>query len=196
MEGVLAYRPHNAASRSFKLTLEGDWQPGMEMTTVSLEDKDGHVFNRSMRIIKGEPYQVEDSQGCQSSQMPKLNLDRPIFVDLPFSWSDLLMAYLDWETVNYVGPDRYLGRPAHRFSLTSPESNAFPARAVVTLDEDYAALLKTDLYDQNEELVKRLRVGGFKQFGDSWMFSELSWSNRITRESVKLDVQSFVLHED
>jgi len=126
------------------------------------------------------------------SQAQSVDWSASLLDGVAFTWLDLLMPYLQWEDVNYLGPDRYLGRPAHRYELLNPDGGSFPARVVVTLDEDYAAMLKVDLYDSNHRLQKRMRIGGFKKFEDNWMASELNWEDRPARSSVKLNVYSFM----
>ena len=105
------------------------------------------------------------------------------------------MPYLGWKDVSYVGPARYLGRPAHRFALVNENPDGSLLKVIVTLDEDYAALLKADLYGTDDKLLKRIRIGGFKQFESEWMFSELFWEDRVTRESVILKVSAFLLNQ-
>ncbi|MEX0331328.1 MAG: hypothetical protein AB3N64_07905 [Puniceicoccaceae bacterium] len=195
MEGELVYRPGRAPSRSYKLELSGTWQRGSELTRVAITNADGKTEVRSILLEEGGAYFIEDREdGCDETvAVESAQLSERIFASLPFTWSDLLMTFLNWKDASYEGPDRYLGRPAHRFVLLNPERQSFPARVVVTIDEDYAALLKADFYDENKARVKRLRIGGFKQFGNEWMFSELTWSNRPQRESVTLRVRSFSL---
>ena len=66
-----------------------------------------------------------------------------------------------------------------------------PVMAVVTLDEDYAALLKVELKDDADNRYQTIRIGGFKQLAGRWVFSELFWENRKTRDSIKLFLSDF-----
>jgi hypothetical protein len=194
MNGTLVYRPERAPSQSFELTFNGDWQLDGERSTISILSQDGHTDSKTVLLRKGEAYRFPDKDSsCDPVPLEAGDLDLPLFGSLPFSWADFLMPYLNWANVSYIGPDRFLGRPAHRFALLNSDAASFPSKVVVTLDEDYAALLKADLFNTEGTLVKRLRVGGFKQFNEDWMFSELSWSNRLTRESVQFKVSSFTM---
>ena len=195
MEGTLVYRPKAASSQSFEVTFLGKWEVGQERSTVLVRHDDGETQEKTV-IIRGNKAFYADgvSDACDPVPVEEGALDNPLFEGLPFSWSDFLMPYLNWESVSYIGPDRFLGRPAHRFALSNSDPASFPAKVVVTLDEDFAALLKADLYNDEDKLVKRLRIGGFKQFDEEWMFSELSWSNRLSRESVQLKVDSFSMN--
>mgnify|MGYP006296417015 FL=1 len=62
-----------------------------------------------------------------------------------------------------------------------------------SLDEDYAAILRIDVFTTPESRTARVRVGGFREFSSGWMFSSLVWENRRTRESIRLEVDGFSL---
>ena len=192
MKGILVHRPATAPSQSYEIEFKGDWTGGEELSSVIIRHGDGRVEDNTILVKQGHAYLV--SKECGSTEelpMSLEELNQSIFETLPISWSDFLMPYLNWKQVSYVGPDRYLGRPCHRFALLNEETESSPAKVVVTLDEDFAALLKADMYDNDGKRFKRLRIGGFKQFGNEWMFSELSWSDRRSRDSVKLVLDSF-----
>jgi len=76
--------------------------------------------------------------------------------------------------------------------LEQAGAGAMPEKVVVTIDEDYAALLQADLSDATGFRSRRMRIGGFRKFGDNWMASELVWENRRERSSIKLEVYSFI----
>ena len=179
LEGTLVHRPARAASRVVQCRLSGDWSKEEQVTQITLVPDSGDVVEKEIRL----PLPDAD----------EAILEKPLFEDLPFTWADVLMPCLQWSDVQYVGPDRYLGRPAHRFRLLNDDPDKSPAMVVVTIDEDYAALLKLDYMNANGDVTRRIRVGGFKQFSNEWMFSELYWEHRLTRESVRLEVSAFSL---
>lgn len=191
LEGRLTYRPPRDASRLYSLSLDGDWSARRESTSVTLLHPDGRTFNTQVLVEGTAAAIVDGASAASGKQLSERQMQEPLFDGLPFTWEDLLMPYLQWRQVEYAGPDRYLGRPAHRFLLVNPIAGIQPARVIVTIDEDYAALLKAELYSNDDQLFKRLRVTGFRQFGDEWMFSGLTWELRTTRESILLEVDSF-----
>jgi hypothetical protein len=193
IEGALTYRPAGAASVSRDLVLEGDWTRAAERTRITLGDADNARTWRVERTQAEAPC-ITAPDGTTTT-LGGDDWNRAFSDDLPFSWTDLLMPYLRWNEVAYEGPDRHLGRPAHRFRLYRPDGDNFPAAVVVTLDHDFAALLKVDLLDHSGFTARRVRVGGFKKFGDDWMFSELHWEDRAARSSVTLRVYSFFITE-
>jgi len=192
LQGRLVYRPSREASQAFGFLLRGDWSGGREASSLILTHPDGRVSQAAIIVIAGQACRIDESG--QPVPLGANELSAPLIHGLPFTWSDLLMPFIYWKDLAYQGPDRYLGRPAHQYALLNPDPEDFPARAVVTLDEDYAALLSAALYNSDGKLVKRIRVGGFKQFGGEWMFSTLYWENRSARSSVRLEVDAFSLN--
>jgi hypothetical protein len=188
LEGTLTYRPSGAPSVSYQFLMRGDWQEYRQETLVRLSDESGTSFSKQVITSAGQTI-VSDPDGERILSEEEWPV--PVIENFPITWMDLLMPYLDWQNVEYLGPDRYLGRPAHRFVLSNPHPDSFPAQATVTLDGDYAAILKADLFDATGSLLKRMRVGGIKKFPDGWMFSELNWEDREARSSIRLKLHSY-----
>jgi hypothetical protein len=196
LEGSLSYRPPRRSSEAFSLLLEGDWSAESESTSITLVHSDGRRLHQRVVITGAGAAILDGSDNPVLKPLPAERLQQPLFEGLPFTWEDLLMPYLHWKPVSYLGPDRYLGRPAHRFMLRNPDPGLSPASVIVTIDRDYAALLSAELYAADASLLKRLRITGFKQFDAAWMFSGLTWEIRDSRESIKLDVLSFASGAD
>lgn len=193
IKGLLVFRPPLAASVDYTVRLDADWRVDHESTRVRISGQDEKVTDVELRRSAEQAILVDYSGEAPDCRDFDESLWQNVIHDgLPFTWTDLMMPYLQWETITYLGPVRYLGRPAHRYELLDTSRDPFPARAVVTLDEDYAAMLRVDLFDAGGSLVQRLRVGGFRKFGDEWMFSELNWEDRATRSSTRLEVSTFV----
>lgn len=188
IEGALTYRPPGKPSVRYQIAMTGDWQVDRQETFIVLLDDNGKSLVRHV-ILDGDHARVMNPAG--EIILDEDMWDKPVIDEFPITWLDLLMPYLEWEAVTYLGPDRYLGRPAHRFSLANPEPDGLPAKVRVMLDADYAAVLKTELLDRHGDTVKRMRVGGIKKFDDNWMFSELIWENRLERSSIRLKVSSY-----
>lgn len=192
MEGFLSYRPSAAASVRYDFQLTGNWQGAYQETRMTLLGEEGSRIERQVIFQDGVHYRVrETGEGRELLPLDEAAFAEPVTGGLPFAWQDVLMPYLDWEGVQYLGPKRFLGRPAHQFEVRNPQKGGFPERVIVTLDEDYAALLQCDLIDASGFVAERMRVGGFRKFGEEWMFSELVWENRSDRSSVRLKLYSF-----
>jgi hypothetical protein len=192
LEGSLTYRPSGADSVEFDFQLQGDWQGACHETAVTLSGDGTQSATKAVDVCGGQAFLVDSGENESSRVLlDAAAMSRPVFEALPFTWNDLLMPYLGWGPPDYLGPVRFLGRPAHKFALLNPDRDAFPERVVVTIDEDYAALLEAELFDGDGFAGKRMRVDGFKKFGEDWMFSGLTWENRAERSSVRLKVYSF-----
>ena len=188
LRGFLVYRPARSKSTTMAMRLSGDWATSEQVTEILLIDQQGKETNRTIKLSNGLPVSEES---CADPDPDNVDMGGTLVESLPFTWDDLLMSFLHWTDITYLGPDRYIGRPAHRFVLVNDESGQLPSKVIVTLDEDFAAMLKAELFNDQEKIYKRIRIGGFKQFSSGWMFSELYWEDRVNRESVRLEVDAF-----
>lgn len=194
IEGELVYRPSDRASERYRFSLEANWNKDFEDSQLTLVAPTGETFFRNVRLERtvSEIYY----RNSKSEALSPVNgewLERTVCEGLPLTWEDLLMPFLNWDAVEYVGSLRFLGRPAHRFELNNPEVDKEPAFVRVVLDEDFASLLEVDTYSKDENRLKHIRVAGFKQFGEAWMFSSLVWENQSDRSSVRLAVDNYRL---
>ncbi len=196
LSGSLVYRPARERSRSYSLSLEANWKPDSEITVVRVANSLDNVVEHTVVVDEDRQFFLQDTE-CPATlfKLSEEEQQDAIASELPITWFDLLMPYLYWGQAEYIGPERYIGRPAHRYALYNMDTNSEIRKVIITLDEDYAAILKSDAFDLNERLIKRMRVAGFKQFGSDWMFSELYWENRTTRDSIRLSVNAFSLGE-
>jgi len=194
LAGTLKYRPAKMASTSYDFHLTGDWGSALQVSELTLTGSGGVAYHKNIALRDGRAFIIEETdQGTRECLVGSDQLSSALVEGLPFTWNDILMPYLKWQNVTYIGPVRYLGRPAHQYLLTSEDSLSDEAKVVVTLDEDFAVMLKSDVMDKDDNVIKRIRISGFKQFDDVWMFSELVWEHRVSRESVVLTVGDFSL---
>ncbi|NBD38565.1 MAG: hypothetical protein GVY10_08355 [Verrucomicrobia bacterium] len=195
LEGRLTYRPPRDPSRHYGLRLEGDWSQTVRTTAIRLRAPKGNVTTTRVRLEFTPEGKVVRRRGEDGEWKTATDsdLEEPLLPGLPLSIDDLLLTFLDWGNPRYKGPDRFLGRPAHVFVLRNPAGDDSPQRVEVWLDEDYAAILRIDVFTTPEARTARVRVGGFREFSSGWMFSSLVWENRRTRESIRLEVDGFSL---
>lgn len=192
LEGELIHRPAAGPSLTRKFRLEGEWSGGRETTRLSLFDSEDGTTVREI-VREGDTWYRQNSTTGELTRLRPDQWNRPVFEELPVTWMDLLMPYLNWTPADYLGPGRFLGRPVHEFGLRNPDPASFPARVVITLDEDYAALLKAALYDDNGFRARQMRVTGFRQFDGQWMAGGFVWEDRRARSSIRLNVYLFFL---
>lgn len=195
LSGTLHYRPPASATQRYTLLLSGDWQSGERVTSIHLWGPDGETRLTRVREVEdgGERSVYWKIGDNPEEEMEAGPLQDYLLPGLPLSISDLLMEYLSWPDSEYVGPKRYLGRPAHVFRLQNPGEAGEVGFAEVWLDEDFAAVLRIELLDEEGDRVRGVRVGGFQEFEDGWMFSKLVWEERRSRASFRFDVREFSL---
>jgi hypothetical protein len=175
--GTLVDRPRGAPSIFYGLVISGDWNPQAETTRIEL-------FRDNAAPV------IREVSTDAVARLDNTSRDEPLLPQLPLSPWDVVMPYLYWENRHYAGPDRFLGRPVHAFELRAPDGwGGDYTRVLVTLDEDFAALLRAEFYRDGKR-VERLRIGGFKQFPQGWSFSELIWEHREERRSLKWRIES------
>lgn len=195
LSGTLHYRPPASSSRRYTLMLSGDWRSGERVTTIHLWGPEGEArVTRIREEEDGDDRRVYWKIGDNAEEeIGGEALQKDLLPALPLSIADLLMEYLSWPDPEYVGPKRYLGRPAHVYRLANPEESGEVFSAEVWLDEDFAAVLRIELRDGEGDRVRMVRVGGFEEFADGWMFSKLVWEDRESRASFRFDVREFSL---
>lgn len=190
--GEVAHRPAERPSTSYEISLQAEWGRTLEETWITLKLPTGEALQRSVRSAE-DVAEIEYMDPSSGAWVPLrgIALAEAIFAPLPLTWQDLMMPFLKWEPVIYLGPKRSIGRPAHVFRLRNPDVDASLAYVDVVLDEDFAALLEATFHATDGTMLQRLRVTGFKEFPNGWMFSGLVWEDRAKRSSTRLEVLQF-----
>ncbi len=121
---------------------------------------------------------------------------KPLLPKLPYTAYDLLMPFIDWEG-RYEKSERLNGRIAHRFRMTPPKDlqEACPNMGYVILDIDsgFFTLLKAELFNQQAELERSLKVGSFKKVDEQWMVKTIELSDHKQKTKAKLSLQKAAL---
>jgi len=190
MRGQLTHRKPGEPSSRYELIFRGDWSDSEQACHLLLIDVSGEVLEREITLGPDGP--IDPVSPLPEDEAPFQSTSR-IFPSLPLTWFELTMPFLQWASFQYIGPERYLGRPAHAFRARNPDANASPSEVALTLDEDFAALLKVNTYDASGKRARSMRVGGFRKYGDIWMASEFIWEHRKERSSVRYEVSHFTL---
>lgn len=89
------------------------------------------------------------------------------FAGSQFTYYDLGAPFLQWPAVKGAGLDRYRGRTCYVVELTA-EGQPY-RRAKAWIDQEFYGMVKAELYDENDALVRRLAITSFKRLGDVWL---------------------------
>lgn len=119
----------------------------------------------------------------------------PLFGLTVFSAFELQMDFLRWEEAVYEGPERLLGRPAHRFLLYPPDQlENFPIAAVrLSVDEKFFAPLAAEFLDETGEILKSLKVASFKKIGEQWIVNRIDLVDQRSGDRTRLEITAAAL---
>ena len=83
------------------------------------------------------------------------------------AYYDLGLGYLHWPVVSKVTEQQYRGR---RCDVVETATDGEPfKRARIVIDKEYAALLRAELVDQNDNVARRLAVTSFRKVDTVWI---------------------------
>jgi len=89
------------------------------------------------------------------------------FLQSHFSYYDLGTPFLRWPEPKRIGQDRVRGQDCH---VLESHANGEPyARVTMWISTEYAALLRAEAFDEQNELRKRFSITSFKRIGTVWI---------------------------
>jgi hypothetical protein len=88
-------------------------------------------------------------------------------LDSEFSYYDLALPFLQWANPKLLGDDRVRGQDC--FVLEVKATGQPYARAKLWIHRDYFALLRAEVFDADDNLVKRFAITSFKRLGEIWI---------------------------
>ncbi len=89
------------------------------------------------------------------------------FAGSSFACYDLGLPFLWWPQAKLLGEERHRGRQCHLLEATTTGEPY--SRVRLWLDQEYAALLRVEAFDERDQLVKRVAVTSFKRIGEVWV---------------------------
>lgn len=84
-----------------------------------------------------------------------------------FTAYDLALPFAQWDNAQLAGEDKHRGQHCYQVDVRS--ADAPYAKARLWISRDYGAILRVDLFDADEALVRRLSIGSFKRLGEIWV---------------------------
>lgn len=88
-------------------------------------------------------------------------------LDSSFSLYDLALPFLRWPDAKSLGDDRTRGRDCHAIEVRAAGEPY--ARAKLWIDKEYCGLLRAEVFNGSDALVKRFAVTSFKRIGEVWV---------------------------
>ena len=100
------------------------------------------------------------------------------FAGSQFSYYDLGAPFLHWPDVKAAGVERFRGRDCYVVELTA-EGQPY-RRAKAWIDHEFFGMVRAELYDANDGLVRRLMITSFKRsLTKLTPFTQLKVSNKL-----------------
>lgn len=205
----LRHMPRRGQSTLYRGTLFGTWNDAGNQTRIDLDPrplgvettKNGEDRLRLLMQNGTNPWVVRLSESSKSiDQLNQESLYEPLIPGITITPFDLLMPFLYWENASYEGPKRIKGRPAHQFLLSPPADLVDVERGFeqvrIAVDEDYLALLRVDLLDENANVIKSYRILNFKKVSGEWIVKSIDLVDHITREKTRFHILSVAMGQD
>jgi hypothetical protein len=85
-----------------------------------------------------------------------------------FTFYDLGVPFLKWPGSKLVGVDRVRGRDCDVVEIAGATGQPY-SKVKLWVDREFVAMLRAELYDWNEGLVRRMTITSFKRIGDVWI---------------------------
>ena len=87
--------------------------------------------------------------------------------DSRFTYYDLDLPFLHWPNPKLLGEDRVRGRDCYLLSCQA--TNEPYALVKMWIDKEYFGMVRAEVYDANETLLKRFAVTSLKRIDDVWI---------------------------
>lgn len=192
---VLKDMPRRGQTQVFNGTLWGRWKNGQPRFRLQMTYPAQSQQSLGLIVHSAERPQAWFSEdGELFTKMRAHQLYQPLVPELDYSIFDLSMAFIYWKRFEYEGSERVRGQPAHIFKMYPPSDiPADIAYVRVTLHANYNALIKADIYNRNDELVKGLNILSFKKVQEQWIVRSLDYTNEQTRDKSRFTVMRAAL---
>jgi hypothetical protein len=114
---------------------------------------------------------------------------KPLIATTPLTIFDILSPYFAWPSATYEGPKKITGRYAQRFLLEAPSDLWKPiAKVRIWLDEKYYYPLAWDALDENNRVIRRLRLRSITcNAGDEWELKKVDISAPEERQIIRVE---------
>lgn len=202
-EFELRHFPRRGETVLYRGTLFGTWNNSVSQTRIQIDGSPvGEIPSaenaRELRLLiqNGEsPWVVRwDHAEKRAVKLEGDALFEPVVPGFTYTPFDLQMPFLHWQTYEYLGADRVKGRPAHLFFMEAPESlkETRPDLKGVRLaiDEDYLALLRVEMINQDDAVTKSFRILNFKKVDEEWIVKSIDLVEEESRDKTRFRVLS------
>ena len=128
------------------------------------------------------------SRGPDLKEAPGVDPNAPID-GLEFAWSDLSLSFLWWEGAQTIERDRTKLRSCYVVEIPAPPGTPGLAKARLWIDRKETFVLRAQLLDAKDELVREVEADSIEQIGDVWMVKDLEIKSHPSRRKTRIVVE-------
>lgn len=167
---ITVRRRRGVVVKEMGFSVEGEWSAGGADLTCVISDALGRESDTvdvsftagQQAVIKriGDGLVAEDGQVAGTA----------------LNCTDLVMPFLWWSDAELAGKEKTRGRDSYILDLKPPGEAEAAGRVRVWIDSAIFIVLKAEVYDAEDKLLKQVVVKSFKKIDDRWMIKDLEVS--------------------
>lgn len=193
----LEHMPRRGRTVRYEGTLWGSSNENGPVTRFAIEPHPLNQVNESTEaiewIVQNGEYQavwMRQGSGANFEPIDTTVLMEPLFEGVLYRPFDLLMPFIYWDEYEYEGPKAIGSRLVHQFLMKPPvELNLPQVHAVrLSLDSEYRALMRIEVFDTNGAVLTRLEVESFKKVQEQYVVKRITLGERASGERTRFRV--------
>lgn len=194
----LEHFPRGGETETYYGTLYGSWNPQNPQTRVDFDAPDGD--RRAFLWAGREHTWMFDAEAPGEAVQPMSGerLTQPLLPGLVYTPFDFQIPFLEWQDYAYEGTRRVAGRPAHFYLMYPPEGDpryAGIGAVRLMIDADFYAILRAEVLNPEEDVIRTLRVGSFKKVDGQWVVTRFDLSDEETHSRTRLEFDAAALNQ-
>lgn len=191
---ALEHFPREGSSTTYYGTMWGTWMGGALMNRVHL-DTSRQVGESApqLRLLQrsgADPALWLLHEDGNLYQPSVAESHQPLIEELTFSSFEIQMPFIFWSDYTYEDSLRVKGRPAHVFVMHAPASHQAAGIGGVRIyvDEGFHALLRAEILDTEDEIIKTIKVLSFKRVDGQWIVKSVDLLDARNRDKTRFSV--------
>jgi len=154
-------------------------------------------------FLKNGPYASVMERQTELGEWAEINaLDwfQPIDEAVTINPFDLMMPFVFWTDWEYAGVTKKGSRVAHSFLMKLPTQLAGNTLGlfgvIMYIDENFNALLRADYVNEEENVIRSLRLLDLKKIDGVWLPKTVDVLDEITRNKTRLVIKEAAVNRD
>jgi hypothetical protein len=133
-----------------------------------------------IRVMIGSETSIIETRASATEAWQPVPVEKKgkTILDTDICYEDLGLEFMRWPNVKPLGTDSIKTLPAWAFEAV-PTSGSHYAKAQYWISSEYAAFLRVDAFNANNEVIKRVEINGVQKIGAAYVLKEMQISNMI-----------------